>query len=275
LSAPIVSVIIAAHQAKGFIDEAVRSALAQGVVESEILVAPDEPALVADYGFLTALDPRVRVLGDVPRPTGPGLARNRALAAAQGRFIAVLDADDLWSPNYLGALLPLAEEAGAAFGLTRIANWDGSVLRETRPAGDAVGYGTFATAYGSLHGIVRREPSRQWQDVLAEDVLFDLETLALAGGTAPFASDAVYHLRLRQSSLTQGGAFTRDIGAAYDQLINLVGQGRTLVPAAEQPWVIEVFRGWQRMNAAFEAALAAGTAATYQTFVARELTITR
>ncbi|WP_303977978.1 glycosyltransferase [Dongia mobilis] len=225
----------------------------------------------ADYSFLRLLDSRVRVLDDVAQATGPGLARNRALTAARGSFIALLDADDLWSPDYLAELLPLAERHGAAFGATRITDWQGRTLREIQPATRDIGIADFATAFASVHGIARHLPERRWLDILAEDVLFDLETLALVGGHAPFVAEAVYHLRLRPRSMTRGGAFVARIGAGYDRLKALIRAGDTLIPSDQCAASIAVFDSWQRMNIAFGAAVANEPALDFQSFVAKRL----
>lgn len=267
---PILSVIIAAYRAQGFIVDAVTSALTQRRVDIEILIAPDEPRSATDYSFLTQLDPCIRVLPDVSQSTGPGPARNRALDVARGEFVALLDADDLWSPDYLERLLPRAREKGAAFGRTRITDWGGGLVREVAAKTETVEFDDFATAYGSFHGIARRE-DRRWRDVLAEDVLFDLESLSLAGGDAPFVPDAVYQLRLRPESATRDESFTRGIGRGYDRLAGMIAVGETAVAPAHQTAAIAVFRNWQRMNAAFEEAVAAGTAGDFQGFVTAKL----
>ncbi|MDY0872340.1 glycosyltransferase family 2 protein [Dongia rigui] len=265
MSTPVVSIIIAAYRAQGFIADAVQSACAQALREIEIVVAPDEPA---DYGFLQQIDPRVRVLKGVPKPTGPGPARNRALEHARGRFIALLDADDLFAPDYLSLLVPLADAGGVAFGRTRITDWSGRVVREVGARGGEIGFADFATAFASLHAVVPRDVQRRWQDVLAEDVLFDLESLSLGGGRAPFAGAAVYQLRQRPQSVTRGAMFLDGIGPGYDRLIALVAAGETSIALAHRPSVIEVWRSWQAMNARFVAATAAGDRRDYQRFAA-------
>src|SRR4051794_19078303 len=98
---PAVSVIIPALDAHDTLGAAIDSVLAQDFSNFEIVIAPDEPA---DYSGFARRDARIRVLGGVQAATGPGPARNRALAAAEGAWIAQLDADDLWSQNYLGLL---------------------------------------------------------------------------------------------------------------------------------------------------------------------------
>ena len=64
---------------------------------------------------LAATDGRIRALS-AGRNTGAAAARNLALAAAQGRFIAFLDADDTWLPEKLEAQVQHLTETGAAFG---------------------------------------------------------------------------------------------------------------------------------------------------------------
>lgn len=262
LDRPDVSVIIAAYRAEDFIVTAVQSALVQQHASLEVIVAPDDDV---DYRFLKLLDSRIRVLD--PRssgtlPSGPAATRNRALSVARGRFIALLDADDFWSPNYLASLLPLADDYGLAFGRTIIADWGGETRRAIphrpsvdRPSVDHIGYPDFAAAYGSLHALVRfepnSEPKRQWHDVLAEDVLFDIESLALAGGKAPYVDDAVYWLRIRAQSMSHGEDFISGIDAGYEAIINRIQCGGTLIPVAQMKSTIAIFRAWQAMNARF------------------------
>jgi glycosyltransferase involved in cell wall biosynthesis len=269
-SPPDVSVIIAAHDAAAFIATAVESALVQQPATVEVIVAPDDSN---DYGFLCAMDPRIRVLDPLPpgsKPTGPAATRNRALAAARGQFIALLDADDYWSPNYLQRLLPLARSQGLAFGRTAIADWNGTECRliPRQPAVDRIDYSHFTDAFGSLHAVVRRDANRAWHDILAEDVLFDVESLALAGGSAPYAADAVYWLQIRPQSVTHGADFIANIDAGYEAIIGRISSGATLIPATEAPAAIAVFRAWQEMNARFSRDQVQNPALEFHTYVA-------
>lgn len=269
-SPPEVSVIIAAYQAADFIATAVQSALAQRGASLEIIVAPDDGT---DYRFLCALDPRVRVLEAASldgRPTGPAAARNRALGQAQGAFIALLDADDHWSPDYLQLLLPLARQHGLAFGRTIITDWDGTERRTIprHPAGARIDYRHFTTAFGSIHAVVRRDPRRRWHDILAEDVLFDIESLALAGGTAPYLAQALYHLRIRAQSASHSDDFIRGIDAGYSAIIARIARGETLIPADQRETSIAVFRAWQAMNLRFSTDHAADPSLEFHAYVA-------
>jgi succinoglycan biosynthesis protein ExoU len=101
----VVCVIIAAKNARGTIDRAVRSALAETTVGEVVVIddgSTDDTAAVAraaDDG-----SGRVQVL-HMPRNLGPAAARNRAIAASSLPYLAVLDADDYWEPGRIARLL--------------------------------------------------------------------------------------------------------------------------------------------------------------------------
>jgi len=264
---PAVSIIVAALEAEDTLGDALASALAQSRGDFEIVIAPDEPR---DYAAFATLDSRIRILPGVPAPTGPGPARNRALAAARGTWIALLDADDRWSPNYLAALLPAAEAHGAAFGRTSVLDERGDELRSI-PALDyrgTVNYAVFARAFGSFHGLARRVPGRHWHHVLAEDVLFDLETLARQGGSAPYSPEAVYYLSARRGSATRSTAFIDGIAQHYAAIIAMIRDAHIGIPSAERAGATAVFESWADMNEKYLAARALDPGLAYQRFVA-------
>jgi glycosyltransferase involved in cell wall biosynthesis len=94
---PCVTTIIPAYNAGKWIQDAISSALAQQI-EQEILVvddgSTDDTAVLA-----AAFGPPVRVIS---KPNGGvSSARNAGLRAAQGTYVALLDADDCWYPGKL------------------------------------------------------------------------------------------------------------------------------------------------------------------------------
>jgi len=102
---PTFSVVICAHDAAAFIAEAVESALAQTVPPLELIVSDDG----STDDLERALEPfRGRILVVRGAHAGPAAARNRALRAARGDFLATLDADDAYEPERLEALTGLA-----------------------------------------------------------------------------------------------------------------------------------------------------------------------
>ncbi len=109
-----VSIIIAAWNAERFIHTAIESALAQTGITLEVIVADDasDDATSEVVERIKARDDRVRYVRlDVN--SGPSGARNRAMALASGRYLAVLDADDTMLPGRLEKLVTLGDATGA------------------------------------------------------------------------------------------------------------------------------------------------------------------
>jgi glycosyltransferase involved in cell wall biosynthesis len=97
---PLVSVIIPAYGASAYIAAALESVFQQTFSSYEVVVindgSPDTPALEA------ALQPylsRLRYFRQQNR--GPSAARNLGIGEARGRYVAMLDSDDLWLPHHL------------------------------------------------------------------------------------------------------------------------------------------------------------------------------
>lgn len=120
---PVVSVIIPAYNATRTLEATLRSALAQTVRNIEVTIVDDgsKDDTLAFARRLAAVDDRVRVL---TRPNGGvAAARNTGIRAARGRYVALLDADDLWVPHKLERQLRVLEsdrkvyavQAGATF----------------------------------------------------------------------------------------------------------------------------------------------------------------
>lgn len=103
-ASPLVSVVMAAHNAARTLREAIDSVLSQTFADLELIVcddtsSDDTPAILASYR-----DPRLVRLAN-PRNLGPGRSRDEGIAHARGRWIAFIDADDAWRPGRLQALL--------------------------------------------------------------------------------------------------------------------------------------------------------------------------
>ena len=106
---PAVSVLVPAYQAERYLEEALRSALAQTVSGIEVIVIDDgsTDATAAIAERLAASDNRVRLIRQPNR--GHPAARNRGLAEARGRWAALLDHDDIWLPTRLERQLAFLE----------------------------------------------------------------------------------------------------------------------------------------------------------------------
>jgi succinoglycan biosynthesis protein ExoO len=111
---PDVTFLIAAFDVAPFIEEAVRSALAQRGVSVEVIVVDDasRDGTADIVARLAAEDSRV-VLIRQKQNCGPGAARNAALKRARGQWISILDGDDFILPERSSALIACANATGA------------------------------------------------------------------------------------------------------------------------------------------------------------------
>lgn len=205
-SAPRASIIIPAYRCADTLPAAVESAAAQ-TVPCEVIVVDDASgddtpdvarAMAARLPSVTVLEQTVN--------QGPAAARNRAISAASGDWIALLDADDRMLPGRIEALIARAEAHQwdmVADDLIRVTNWDDMAAGRRHWRDDEFGaidlsLATFAwqnhyghSGHGRELGYLKPLMNRQflmdhdlWYDEgmrLGED--FDLYARALAGGT--------------------------------------------------------------------------------------------
>lgn len=98
--APLFSVIMPMYNAASTVAEAIESVLAQTCADWELVVADNAstdtgPGIVSHYA---ATRQNILLLPSTVNSGGPASPRNRAIASARGRYLAFLDADDLWEP---------------------------------------------------------------------------------------------------------------------------------------------------------------------------------
>lgn len=116
MSAPMISVLLPAYNARACVARAIESVLTQAGAAFELIVIDDASTdstashVSERYGH----DRRLSVLR-LGANGGPARARNMGLAAARGDWIALIDADDAWRPDRLQRLLAATEGADAVF----------------------------------------------------------------------------------------------------------------------------------------------------------------
>lgn len=103
---PTVSVVVPAYNGVSrYLDEAIRSTLAQTFRDLEIIVVDD--ASTDDTARLVLFYPEARYVRR-PENGGQAVARNDGAKIAKGEFLAFLDQDDLWEPTFLEETLAVS-----------------------------------------------------------------------------------------------------------------------------------------------------------------------
>jgi glycosyltransferase involved in cell wall biosynthesis len=102
----VVSVIIPTYNSAAFLREAIQSVLSQTYVDFEVVVVDD--------GSTDNTESEVHSFGDrvcyvKQQNQGAGAARNHGINRSRGKYVAFLDADDLWLPGKLCEQIPLLD----------------------------------------------------------------------------------------------------------------------------------------------------------------------
>lgn len=218
---PRVSVIAAAYNVEPYVERAIKSVLSQTMQDVELIISDDcsKDGTCAAVDAWVARDPRVKLVRNT-KNGGPGFARNGALRAATGEWIAVLDADDWFEPTRLEKLLNAAEAAGvplAADNQNFVLEGTREPFRLLRPEngtpvqlmtaddlmrGDRLGR---TGNLGLLKPLVRKkilDDHNIWYDEgngLGEDFFILLHCIRHAGKMA-FVTEPLYNYRIHQTS---------------------------------------------------------------------------
>jgi glycosyltransferase involved in cell wall biosynthesis len=135
---PLVSCVICAYDYGAYVEAAVRSALEQEGLPGppadvlEVIVV-DDGSTDATPQVLASFGERITVL--TQRNEGPAVATNRAIAHARGRYVSLLDADDVWLPDKLARQLAILEQnpaVGLVHGDMEVIDGDGHTTRPSK-----------------------------------------------------------------------------------------------------------------------------------------------
>jgi len=211
---PAVSVIIPAYNVASYVTEALDSVLAQTFKDYEIIVINDGSPDTAELERV--LEPyRAHIVYLKQENRGAASARNTGLYVARGEFVAFLDADDWWLPDFLHAQLEylrrhrkcdLVYANALIFGETPLT---GKTYMQTAPSKGDVTFESLITARCNVitSGVVARRQLIMDVGMFDEELLrahdFDLWLRMIKhGGHAAYQKKVLLNYRVRPDSLS-------------------------------------------------------------------------
>ena len=113
VAAPEISVLVPVYNVEGYLGRCLESLSAQTFGDFEAICVNDgstdgSPAIIRDF---CERDSRFRMIDK--ENSGYGASMNRGLAAARGRYVAILESDDFFEPDALELLHATAEREGS------------------------------------------------------------------------------------------------------------------------------------------------------------------
>lgn len=117
---PLVSVVVPAYNSESFIKEAIDSVLNQDYPAIEVLVIDDgstdsTPDIIRGFGD------RVRLISQNNK--GSAAARNMGIISAKGKYIAFLDADDVWRSDKISLQVAALMPSGYKMAYSSFIRW--------------------------------------------------------------------------------------------------------------------------------------------------------
>ena len=111
-----VTIIMPSYNSEKFIIESVESVLVQTYSNWELIIVDDCSPDSSNHIIMKYVDSDHRIkLIKLEKNSGPAVARNTAIEAANGRYIAFLDSDDVWLPNKLEKQIKFMQDNDLAF----------------------------------------------------------------------------------------------------------------------------------------------------------------
>ncbi|MBF0486005.1 MAG: glycosyltransferase family 2 protein [Candidatus Omnitrophica bacterium] len=158
--APSVSVIMPTFRRPELLNMAVTSVLAQTFTDFELCVIDDDPEASARLAMEKFHDRRISY--SLNRGEGAAAARNTGLARARGQFIAFLDDDDVWKPDFLEKMTQALKVLPARVGVLHCAvehvlDNDKSVINYPRHKDDVFTAMLRGEKSSGIIALVRRE----------------------------------------------------------------------------------------------------------------------
>lgn len=113
----LVSIITPAYNCEATIQETIESVIAQTYTNWEMIIVNDCSTDHTADVINMYKDERIKLI-NLEKNSGTAIARNTAIGTARGRYVALLDSDDLWKPQKLEKQIQFMENNKYAFSFT-------------------------------------------------------------------------------------------------------------------------------------------------------------
>lgn len=137
ISTPLVSIIMPVYNGEDYLAQTIESVINQTISDWELLAADngsnDQSAEIIKH--YAEKDQRIKYV-QATEKKGAAYARNCGIKKAQGRFIAFIDADDLWRTDKLDVQLREMEKHNAALSFSWYYEFEGqpeNIVRQRAP----------------------------------------------------------------------------------------------------------------------------------------------
>lgn len=224
---PTVSIVMCAYNAAPFIADTLRSVMAQTFQDFEVIVVNDGSTDNTEDVIASFPSAAQQLIYLKQENKGPAAARNTGLQKARGRYVAILDSDDIWMPTYLETMVSLMQSNPTVdlyypnaifFGGTHL---DGLIYQEFRPSSEPVTLEKFLKreCHVFISCIFKREILDQvglFDERLRGSEDFDLWLRMLQHGYQfAFTREILVQYRAQPNSLSAGSAgFLQQVIAA-------------------------------------------------------------
>lgn len=240
---PTVSIIIPAYNLAPYIGETLDSVFAQTYSDFEAIVINDGSTDDTKARLAPFLD---RIVYLDQQNGGVMAARNAGLRVARGRYVALLDGDDIWLPQFLEILVGMLDADPALdvaypnawyFGSP---NFDGRLHQDVLPVSEPITFDRVLRRECQIFGLLvfRREVmdkiggyDERLQGQGAEDFELWLRMLK-AGCRFKFTTEPLAKYRWRHNSLSNtGGSILSCLISVYEK------QLRSELTVSQRKWV--------------------------------------
>jgi len=107
----LVSIISPSYNSENFIQETIKSVQLQTYQHWEMIITDDGSSDNSTRVIRGMMEKDNRIILSSIRNSGPAIARNNSIKLAKGQYLAFLDSDDLWFPEFLSTSISKVKDS--------------------------------------------------------------------------------------------------------------------------------------------------------------------